>query len=435
MEGWTTTARRRPKPKHTVAEAVYAPEPVGCQKCGIIGRFDRWGVDEMSIVDSPVRGDCVTIEVMRRRYKCRDCGGTFHQPLPDVVPKRRMTIRCRDYIAREAIEKTFTQVAADVGVDEKTVRAIAMERIAELGAQHRPWAPRALGLDETKLDGRLRVVATDIHGRRVIDVLQTYSRASVTNWLSHLPDRGQVVVVVTDMAAMFRDAVRAVLPGVPIVVDKWHVLRAATGALNSVRIAKGRDAKTKAAKKAVFKGRHMLLKRPDRLTPQQAFRLDGMLKNDPDLADAYEAKERFFAIWDAVNRADAETRIAAWIEAIPPRHAEAFKPAARALTEWREEVLAYWTHQVTNAFTESQNHAAKERNRAGRGYSFEVIRARILFREPRAASAELLTCESCHKTVPAELLEVHHLRIGRQRPKGQRICADCHRRIHSEAIR
>lgn len=34
---------------------------------------------------------------------------------------------------------------------------------------------------------------------------------------------------------------------------------------------------------------------------------------------------------------------------------------------------------ITNAFTESINRLAKDKNRDGRGYSFEVMRARILY--------------------------------------------------------
>ncbi|RAR58581.1 transposase [Onishia taeanensis] len=34
---------------------------------------------------------------------------------------------------------------------------------------------------------------------------------------------------------------------------------------------------------------------------------------------------------------------------------------------------------ITNAFTESINRLAKDKNRDGRGYSFEVMRARMLF--------------------------------------------------------
>ena len=71
----------------------------------------------------------------------------------------------------------------------------------------------------------------------------------------------------------------------------------------------------------------------------------------PQLLAAYEHKERFYHIWDCASRRDAEQALAAWIDDIP----------------------------VTNAFTESINRLAKDKNRDGRGYSFEVMRARMLY--------------------------------------------------------
>jgi hypothetical protein len=49
------------------------------------------------------------------------------------------------------------------------------------------------------------------------------------------------------------------------------------------------------------------------------------------------------------------------------------------MSNWRPEIFAYFDHKATNAYTESLNGLVKHTNRMGRGYSFEVIRARILF--------------------------------------------------------
>ena len=45
------------------------------------------------------------------------------------------------------------------------------------------------------------------------------------------------------------------------------------------------------------------------------------------------------------------------------------------------QLLAAWIDDipVTNAFTESINRLAKDKNSDGRGYSFEVMRARMLY--------------------------------------------------------
>ena len=53
----------------------------------------------------------------------------------------------------------------------------------------------------------------------------------------------------------------------------------------------------------------------------------------------------------------------------------------RAFTNWQPQILAYFDHPVTNAYTESLNSLIRVMNRLGRGYSFEALRAKILFTE------------------------------------------------------
>jgi len=45
------------------------------------------------------------------------------------------------------------------------------------------------------------------------------------------------------------------------------------------------------------------------------------------------------------------------------------------------EILNYFDHPVTNAYTESLNSLIRVMDRMGRGYSFEALRAKILFTE------------------------------------------------------
>jgi ERCC4-related helicase len=58
-----------------------------------------------------------------------------------------------------------------------------------------------------------------------------------------------------------------------------------------------------------------------------------------------------------------------------------FEPITKAMNNWYGEVFAYFDHPVTNAYTESLNSLIRVMNRLGRGYSFEALRARILFTE------------------------------------------------------
>ena len=110
--------------------ASYNVAPEHCVKCGAVGNLYKHGAKITAYVDAPVHGRQTFIEVRRARYRCRDCGGTFMQDLPDMDDSRRMTVRCRDYIAQQALLKPNTHVANDVGVDEKIVRQIGKENAA-----------------------------------------------------------------------------------------------------------------------------------------------------------------------------------------------------------------------------------------------------------------------------------------------------------------
>jgi hypothetical protein len=58
-----------------------------------------------------------------------------------------------------------------------------------------------------------------------------------------------------------------------------------------------------------------------------------------------------------------------------------FGDLVRAVDNWYEPIFNYFDHSITNAYTESLNNLIRATNRNGRGYSFEALRAKILFNE------------------------------------------------------
>lgn len=61
--------------------------------------------------------------------------------------------------------------------------------------------------------------------------------------------------------------------------------------------------------------------------------------------------------------------------------AAVFANLVRAWDNWAPWILGYFDHPITNAYTESLNNLIRIMNRLGRGYSFEALRAKILFSE------------------------------------------------------
>ncbi len=92
-------------------------------------------------------------------------------------------------------------------------------------------------------------------------------------------------------------------------------------------------------------------------------------------------KESYFDIWESDTRQKAFLKYHDWKTKIPEELQSAFEPLTKAMANWETEVFAYFDHRITNAYTESLNSLIRVMNRLGRGYSFEALRAKMLFTE------------------------------------------------------
>ena len=218
-------------------DATFDVAPEACAKCGVVGRLYKHGGSKVTFVDAPVHGKQAFINVQRPRYRCRECLGTFVQPLPDMDDSRRMTHRCREYIERQCLLKPNTHVSEDIGVHEKVIRQIGKAQADRLSAMHEATmtAPRILGIDELFLADEMRAIFVDIETSWPIEILPNRWQGPVTTFLMNLNGRENVEVVTTDMWRPYKSAVEYALPNAVLIVDKWHVMRMANDVMETAR--------------------------------------------------------------------------------------------------------------------------------------------------------------------------------------------------------
>lgn len=140
------------------------------------------GVKHQLVMDQPIRAKRVGILIHRQRYHCRACSRTFFEPLKDVDEHHFMTERLVNYIQCEALRRTFTSIADDVGLDEWTIRSLFRESTAHLSGKAIEEPVTILGIDEVYLLHKPRCVLTDIERRRIVDLLRTRDKDSVKNY-------------------------------------------------------------------------------------------------------------------------------------------------------------------------------------------------------------------------------------------------------------
>lgn len=353
-------------------------QPSSCSHCSR-ENIRGFGRREQLVKDLAMHGKRVGIYVDTRRYQCQSCNKTFYEPLPNVDEKRKMTTRLVNWIGKQAISRTFASLAEEIGVSEGTVRSIFRDYINELEKTVRFEIPRWMGIDEIHLI-KPRCVVSNIQNNTIVDILKDRNKATVTRYLSQLDRLDQVQYVAMDMWRPYRDAVEIVIPDAQIVIDKFHVVRMANDALERVRKSL-REQLTPKQRRGLMDDRFVLLKRERDLTDIESFMLDGWCQNYPELGLAYRQKEDFYAIYDAKSPAEAKALFTNWLHTLTPEIRDQFNDLVRAWQNWEPYICNYFNHPVTNAYTESLNNLIRVMNRLGRGYSFDALRAKILFSE------------------------------------------------------
>lgn len=361
---------------HIKAQA--STDPAACPECkhtGLVG----FGRNEQLIKDLPMHGKRVGIYFDTRRFRCKECGKTWLEKHPDFHPDRAMTARLVTWIGAQSIKRTFASLAEETGVVEGTVRNIFRDHVNELEATVRFETPQWMGIDEIHLI-KPRGVITNIQNNTVVELLANRNQDTIAKYLTGLKGKDKVQYVAMDMWKPYKTAVNAVLPQATVVIDKFHIVKMANEALEKVRKSMRADLTLK-QKRGLMHDRFVLLKRERDLTDKERFNLDGWVQNYPLLGEAYRLKEAFYGVYDAKSVGQAAVTFDQWQKSIPPELHAHFHELTRAFQNWRPEILNYFDHPVTNAYTESLNSLIRVMDRMGRGYSFEALRAKVLFTE------------------------------------------------------
>lgn len=343
------------------------------------GKYYIHGNRERLVRDLNMLDKRVGINIIQKRYKCLLCGKTFWEQYDSIDSRDKMTIRLREKLKELSLKEPFLQIAEEYGLSSNTVKRAFDEYVAvkeqERGELIR--APKVLGLDEAHLNSQYRAVITNIEEKKIIDILPKRTKATITKYLRELPHNENIKTVVIDMWQPYKDSVKDVLGDVPIVIDKFHVIKEGNNALDKFRKTYKSTLRDSQRRK-LKKDRFILLKNKENLTDGEIMNRDIWFTTFPLLKVAYELKEGLKDIYKAKSRQEAELLYREWKRNIPSDIPQ-FYETVSTIDNWYEEIFNYFDNPFTNAFTESINNLIKEIEKKGKGYIFDILRAKILF--------------------------------------------------------
>lgn len=357
--------------------------PTICPQCGHMDienkPFWRHTTNERIVSDISMHGKRVKIRIVHRRYKCQVCSYTFYELLDSVDTNDKITKRLYKHIQNEALKKPFTQIAEEYGISNMTVRRAFDDFVKENDKDRTLKAPRVIGIDEAHLNKVMRGVITDIENRRILELTEDNLKRTIKATIQSMQGYKEIEIATMDMATGYRYAMQELVPNVLCIIDKFHVIQLVTRALDGVRIG-FKNSISKQQKKLLLNDRWLLLSNKEDLAPKDITKRDTLFKNYPDLLLPYYLKEGLRDVYKAVDRKEAYERYFDWEQAIPD-HLKAFKGVAETINGCKTEVFNYFLTPIkyTNAYTESINNIIKKIEKSGVGYSFEVLRAKVLY--------------------------------------------------------
>jgi len=330
------------------------------------------------VKDSPIQGKAVTWQYRKRRYRCPCCGKRFYEGNYLLPRRHRITNRMAalgiDQLRKKQSRK---EIANALGVSESSVGR--WMNLLEFGKP--ALLPKVLSIDEFRGNteyGKFQCILTDPVHKRIVDVLPTRYHAQIYDYLRAFPNRNQVQYFIMDMNREYLSIAKSLLPNATIVIDRFHVVRYCTWALENVR--KRVQMKLLPEQRKYFKrSRKLLLAHMRDLSAENKAAVERMLFMSRDLREAYLLKEKFYDFMNSSSSSQAKERLRifrahAFVAELPE-----FSACLTMLKNWESFILNSFDCPFSNGFTEGVNNKIKVLKRIAFGYrSFRNFRIRIL---------------------------------------------------------
>jgi transposase len=215
-------------------------------------------------------------------------------------------------------------------------------------------------------------------GKRFYLLIRTLQNSQIYDYLRAFPNRNQVQYFVMDMNREYLDIAKKLLLNARIVIDRFHVVRYCTWALENVR--KRVQMKLLPEQRKYFKrSRKLLLAHMHDLSAENKAAVERMLLLSRDLREAYLLKEVFYDFMDASSSLQAKERLRAFHAHALVADLPEFSACLTMLKNWEPYILNAFDCPYSNGFTEGVNNKIKVLKRIAFGYrSFRNFRTRIL---------------------------------------------------------
>lgn len=303
----------------------------------------------------------VLLKLKVRNFKCKKCGHIFREAM-NGISRRKTTAHFRQAAVKKIHDRSFRAVAVEHGISAQLLTASAVEISKQAGLQ---WPKEAfsLGMDGHSFSGHdMATTLTNVTSRGLIGILPDYRQDTLAYCLQNIPNTSKkfITSVCIDMHEGSRTVIEKYLPNIPIVVDKFHVVQLLNKNLEQMRNIY--------TTKYYQIPKKLLERNKEDLDYAERQILKRVLKSSPALSDMWHLKEWFRTFYRLKDSKKARARYAAMLGGLSQEARPRWKILHKTLNRWKEYILNYFQHRITNAYTEGVHTKIKLLKRISYGF-------------------------------------------------------------------
>lgn len=234
-----------------------------------------------------------------------------------------------------------------------------------------------LAIDETALSrGELYTILTNKDSGKLVALIRgTKAEYVCARLTAKLPVIGcfQVQSLTLDLASSYDWVGRTVFPNAEKIIDRFHVQKLVTEALQALRIierqkvlasARGQTPRARepaykngdTRRELLARSRYLLFKPRAGWTKTQRERAQILFQEYPKIEVAYDLTQNLREIYEAkISRSEASLKLRGWLEAVNLAAIPELEAVASTILKHEDRILNFWNNRETNAFAESFN--------------------------------------------------------------------------------
>lgn len=315
------------------------------------------------------RKRCV-LELLMHRLRCKSCGTLCWPRLPFMNGNKRYT-RAFALTVIDLLQFSSIRAVADyLNVGWDLVKKIHKDKLRIMYQKQDYKDLVYLGIDEFSLrkGHSYMTIFVNLQSGRIIHAVEGRSSEVVSPFLRKISQKAtNLKAVAVDMSQSYLKAINENLSHIDIVFDRYHISALVNRAVDDLR--KDLQAQLDEKGKRYFKGsKFLFLRNYSNLTDQSKAKLQLLLDANEPLFLMYNMKELLRYFWMFKKRDLAKAFLYSWCFDALNSGIRPFIRLGLTLNKYKDQILNYFKHRITNAVVEGTNNKIKTLKRQAYGY-------------------------------------------------------------------